>query len=371
MNEIDFSKKYRDVSKIETDYDMWHSLAKTGKPIVMYGMGNGADKILTVFEHYGIEVSDFFASDGFVRHQSFHGKTVMSYDEICQKYEDFIIVTSFGTKLPEVLSNIYLLSEKHELYAPDVPVVGGSEIFDYDFFKRHKQELIDTCNLFSDDISKETFCDVILYKLTGKIEYLRSHTVSTRDVMEGILNCRSYEYTVDLGAYNGDSIQELINYSHSLKKVCAFEPDIKNYKKLIKYAGGEKIQIDAFNCAAWKSIENLTFTSGGNRNSTLTSREGEKTGAKIKTVAGVSLDSIYKGKCDFIKYDVEGAEYEALKGSREIITREHPELLVSMYHKSEDLFKLPLLVHEMGYDKLYLRRYEYIPAWDLNLLAIK
>ena len=73
------------VDEIAVERDMWQTLASANKPIVMYGMGNGADKILAVFAKYGIEVADFFASDGFVRHQLFHGKTVMSYAEICEK----------------------------------------------------------------------------------------------------------------------------------------------------------------------------------------------------------------------------------------------------------------------------------------------
>ncbi len=61
--------------------DLWEYLKGSEKPIVMYGMGNGADKILAVCEKKGITVSDFFASDGFVRGHAFHGKTVLSYDE--------------------------------------------------------------------------------------------------------------------------------------------------------------------------------------------------------------------------------------------------------------------------------------------------
>ena len=74
---------------------------------------------------------------------------------------------------------------------------------------------------------------------------------------------------------------------------------------------------------------------------------------------------------DFIKYDVEGAETEALLGSREIIKTNAPALLVSAYHRSADLFRLPLLVHELdpAY-RLYLRRAPGVPAWDINLFAV-
>ena len=74
---------------------------------------------------------------------------------------------------------------------------------------------------------------------------------------------------------------------------------------------------------------------------------------------------------DYIKYDVEGAETEALLGSRAIIQRDTPALLVSAYHRSADLFRLPLLVHELNPDyKLYLRRMAGVPAWDINLYAV-
>ncbi len=358
------------VNEIEASRDMWQTLKESTKPIVMYGMGNGADKILAVFSEKGIEVSGFFASDGFVRHQQFHGKTVMSYAEICEKYEDFIVVVSFGSRLPEVLSNIYRIDSERELYIPDVPVV-GEEIFDLAFFEKHRDELSSACELLADELSRQTFCDVVMYKLTGKTQYLRRHTVTPNDVMHGVLNSEKYRRCADLGAYNGDSIRELAEYAKSLSRVTAFEPDTKNYRKLRTFAESAPYKISACNCAAWDKEEMLTFTAGANRNSTLIGRVGVKTGAKIKTVAAARLDSLLTGGCDYIKYDVEGAEYEAILGSREVIAREYPDLLVSMYHKSEDMYRLPLLVSELGYGKLYLRRYEYVPAWDLNLLAVK
>ena len=361
--------KIRAVNDIDIDRDMWENLKRSGKPIVMYGMGNGADKIIEVFSRHGIEVADFFASDGFVRHQNFHGKTVMSYAEICEKYDDFCVVVSFGSNRPEVLENVYRIASERELYIPDVPVVGGSEIFDMAFFNAHREELAKVCEMLADDKSKETFCDVIMYKLTGKLEYLRTHTVSPDEVMNGILRAADFSETADLGAYNGDSIRELAVYSAKLRRVTAMEPDTRNFRKLNEYGNICRFTVDAHNCAAWNEDCTLAFTEGGNRNSNVTSPEGIKTGAKIREVSAMKLDSVYTGRCDYIKYDVEGAEYEALMGSRETICRERPKLLVSMYHRSCDLYRLPLLLRELGYSKLYLRRYEYVPAWDLNLLC--
>lgn len=358
------------VDEIAVERDMWQTLASANKPIVMYGMGNGADKILAVFSEKGIEVADFFASDGFVRHKQFHGKTVVSYSEICEKYEDFIVVVSFGTSLLDVLANIYRIDAERELYVPDVPVVGGSEIFDLEYFRCHRDELSEVCELLADDLSRQTFCDVILYRLTGKLEYLRRHVVTPNEVMEGVLNAKDFRETADLGAYNGDSIRELEGYAPELSRVTAFEPDKRTFRKLTAYAETGGMNIEAYNCAAWNEDCVLNFTEGGNRNSTLSSDEGTKTGAKIQPVEAKRLDSVYSGSCDYIKYDVEGSEYEAILGSRDTIEREHPSLLVSLYHRSGDIIRLPKLVRELGYGKLYLRRYEYVPAWDLNLICI-
>jgi hypothetical protein len=74
---------------------------------------------------------------------------------------------------------------------------------------------------------------------------------------------------------------------------------------------------------------------------------------------------------DFIKYDVEGAELEALLGSHETIMRDKPVLLVSAYHRSEDVFSLINYLNEKyPFYKLYLRRLRCVPAWELDIIAI-
>ena len=78
--------------------DVWQYLRGIDRPIVMYGTGNGADRIFSVFDRLGITVSAIFASDGFVRSRTFHGIPVVSYADVLKKYGgDFIIVLAFGS----------------------------------------------------------------------------------------------------------------------------------------------------------------------------------------------------------------------------------------------------------------------------------
>ena len=68
------------------EIDVWQQLAQSEKPVVIYGMGNGAEKIISVLKDYNIEVADIFASDEFVRGHSFLGYKVLKYSDVCKKY---------------------------------------------------------------------------------------------------------------------------------------------------------------------------------------------------------------------------------------------------------------------------------------------
>jgi hypothetical protein len=128
-----------------------------------------------------------------------------------------------------------------------------------------------------------------------------------------------------------------------------------------------RFSLSLHNNAAWNKEETLIFDASGNRNAGV-----NPAAKKTVEVTGVSIDSLVGERIDYIKYDVEGSEREALEGSKRTIERDRPALLVSAYHRSADIFELPLLIHETAPDyKLYLRRYAYVPAWDLNLLAVK
>ena len=123
------------------------------------------------------------------------------------------------------------------------------------------------------------------------------------------------------------------------------------------------------------SSETLYFDASGNRNASFGTNRSETLAdrpVKLREIAAEPLDRVLNGApVDYIKYDVEGAEREALLGSAETIRKYAPTLLVSLYHRNEDLFALPLLVRERfpSYQKFYLRRLSGIPAWDLNLFC--
>lgn len=345
--------------------DVWDSITASEFPVVLYGMGDAADRIADRLAKRGVEVADYFASDGFVRGHTFRGKRVLSYDEVCEKYECFTVVLAFGTRLPDVIARIFSYARKHPLYAPDLPVCGGP-YFDKHFYNARYPEIKRAYGLFADDACRQIYENVIRYKLSGDIACLKA---AESDPMEGwrLLNPARYRRALDGGAYNGDTIRQLLSHAPGLLEIVAAEPDPRTYKKLQSYAADiTSPAIECHNVALWHEQTALPFAPKGSRGSALSLSAAEK------HIAADTIDRLLAGRpVDYIKLDVEGAERNALMGAAGTIAACHPDLLVSLYHRSEDLFRLPLYIaqNHPGY-RLYLRRFPYIPAWDLNLYAV-
>jgi len=342
---------------------LWDHLSETKKPIVLYGMGDGADMIIDILEEKGIPYSDIFASDEFVRGHFFHGKRVLKLSEVEEKYNDFIILMTFAVHDRPTLDRIKLMSEKYEFYSPCVSII-GKEYFTADFLKEHEEEFRKVYELLADRKSKETYLDVLRYKLSGKVKYLFDCEDEKENLYRDILHLTKDEVILDLGAYDGDTIREFLTVTDGeYEKIIAFEPDAKNFKKLNKKTENLE-KIDRYNLGAWDKEETLYFQKKAARGS-----RTEKDGIPVEFR---SVDGTVKDKVTFIKMDIEGAELKALKGAEQTIRENHPKLYVCAYHRDEDMYTLPLKINELCPEyKIYYRHHPYVPAWESNFYAVK
>ncbi len=346
--------------------DIWEQLKVEKRPIVVYGMGNGADKLFDRLSEYGITPTDIFASDGFVRGQSFRGLRVKSFKEIKELYPEFIILVSFASNREDVIDLVLSYDGEYELYAPDMPVAGCDEYFDKDFYNSHYDELVRAYSSLADDTSRYAFASVVRYKLSGKLCYLEG-CYSTRDELYSLLPTEDICDIIDVGAYNGDTLREAKQYFPNLKSAIAIEPDPRTFRRLLKYCNGEEnVAVSAINAAAWSSDSEGKLSASSNRNSSVSATASFE--HRVSDVKLLRIDSL-SASANYIKYDVEGAELEALMGSYETIRNAKPSLLVSLYHRSRDLFSLVnyLREHHPTY-KMYLRRLRCFPAWELDLI---
>ncbi len=350
---------------------LWEELEEKKLPIVLHGMGDGAVKLLDILTERGLKCDAVFASDGFVRHQNFMGYTVKSLSEVEQELGSFTVLTAFATRLENVSQNIRKVACRHPLFAPDINVYGDHrEVFDVSFYNKFYTRLNSAFNMLSDENSRLIYASLINYKLSGKLEHLdRMFALSNKKAYYDYSKIISY---ADLGAYNGDTLREAAEDYQNLKRAVALEPDEKNFKKLLLTAKElSGIDTHCYNSAAWHTNTTLTISEGAGRNSSLNSSKDENLQKKKqKEVNAISLDSIYFDTLSLIKYDVEGSELSALRGSRNTIDRLKPVIRLSIYHNNRDLFTLFEEFADRGY-KMYLnQKCFYIPAWDVELIAV-
>lgn len=338
---------------------LWEHLKHTKKPIVLYGMGNGADKIISVLNAYGIPFCDVFASDGFVRKKLFHSVPISSYAELKEKHKDMVILLCFGSQLPEVIENILRIASEQELYAPEVPVIGDG-LFTKAYYDENKSDFDRVYSHLADDISKKTFENIIKYKISGKINYLTECQVSPDEPYQTFLKL-SNESFIDLGAYNGDTVIDFIQRCPDYKSIVAVEPDARTFKKLENNTNSIKA-LTLLNACVSDKCGKTTFAMKGGRNSVI-SLDGTE-------IDAISVDSL-NVDATFIKMDVEGEEIKAILGAKETILKNKPKMLISAYHRTDDFLTIPKTVLEINPDyKMYLRHFPYLPAWDTNFYFV-
>jgi len=303
-----------------------------------------------------------------VRGHSFRGMRVKSFSEIKSTYTDLVIVLSSASNRSEVIEMLAEMDRGYEMYVPDMPIAGTDEYFDRDFYNSNYNEILFAYDTLEDEMSKNIFAAVINYRLSGKMSYLLD-AGNTKDEIYSLFDSDCIRVMVDAGAYNGDTAKEGIEYFKKLEKIYAVEPDRRNFKKLLRFCEGAQCDVIPINAALYSTCTSGSFMGSANRNSTAVATPSHE--HRDESVELISLDSLLLPAADYLKYDVEGAEYEALVGSKQTILSYRPYILISLYHRSRDIFYLVNYMRkEYPEYKFYLRRPLCIPAWELNLIMI-
>ena len=313
---------------MQEQLSVWELLRRTKKPIVLYGMGNGADKILDWCVENSVQVQGVFASDEFVRGQQFRGFTVERYDALRERLgNELLVVIAFASERPEVLERFAQLAAEQEVVAPHLPLFDEEETVSSGWLKRYEQQLQQVYDSLADEQSRRVFANTLNYKLSGKISYLFDCETQREDDIRTLLQPAQDEVHMDLGAYNGDTIQELGRMTGwQWREVLAVEPDRRNCRKLRLLADelAEKgLTVEVHEAGIWSEQGELGFSDSGGRQSTFI-------GAEKKTVPVTTIDTVAAGRSvTMIKMDVEGAEVQAIAGGRQTIGECKPKLFVA------------------------------------------
>ncbi len=334
----------------------WNYIKESNKPVVIYGTGNGADKVIDNFKEMGTDILGVTASDDFVRGQIYRGFKVKKLSEF---KGEFVLVIAFGTCVDSVMNHIYWLDEKYDLIIPVVPVV-GNEIITDDFIKRNTDKINKAYSLFSEK-SKRIFENVFNFLYSGRLKYLKLATNNKEEIFETFLTLDDNEIYLDLGAYNGDTVEEFLSYTkYKYGEIIAVESNIKNYKKLVVKCENLS-NFSALNNAVSNELKTVYVSNQSGRQSNISDM-----GTEVQTV---TVDEISRGKnISYIKIDVEGEEINAIMGGEKTIKRHKPKLNIALYHRFSDFFEIPNLIYEINPEYQFeIRKHPYIPCWDLNL----
>jgi FkbM family methyltransferase len=188
------------------------------------------------------------------------------------------------------------------------------------------------------------------------------------------------EVYVDCGAYTGDTLQIFLQaVKGEFKHIYTFEPDEKNNIEIVKrikilqqyYLKSLKEAISVINKGVWSSNGVLEFLSAEDNDlGAHLSDAGfnlNRNHAKIK-VEVASVDETTNQDATFIKYEIEGSELEALKGSRKTIENKRPKLMIALYHKPEDILTIPQYIKSLDmHYKIGFRQHDLYKPDATNL----
>lgn len=192
-----------------------------------------------------------------------------------------------------------------------------------------------------------------------------------REIQEG-------DIVVDAGAFTGDFTVYASRKAGPRGHVVAFEPDPNNLRRLNRNLRGELKNVTIIEKGLWSNADTLTFRMG---DSGLTSGTTATASGSISHDISIKVTSLDEElqrlgihHIDVLKMDIEGAEIEALTGSRKTLRESNAYACIATYHiRDGQTTSSPVeqQLHELGYCSfsgfpMHLTTYGWKPGTKLR-----
>ncbi len=165
------------------------------------------------------------------------------------------------------------------------------------------------------------------------------------------------EIFIDCGCYDGTDVDKFAAWcGGDYERILAFEPDMQCYEKIRQRLAGRYHDTQVINGAVGEQRGEVRFKTGIKPGTShIDPVQGEH------TIQMYSIDEVLDGeRATFIKMDIEGSELSALRGGGGTILKYRPKLAICVYHRPEDMWKIPEYVLSLHEDyRLYFRHYNY------------
>lgn len=211
--------------------------------------------------------------------------------------------------------------------------------------------------IWADAESKSIFETNIRLRALGDLTSIPGRPAENTYLPAELIKFSEDDSFLDCGATSGEMLQDLVKKrGENFERFHAVEADNISYPKLEAYREGlpaslrEKLKL--YKCAVGAMRSTVRFAHSG-----LTGSRISDEGLPVECYP---IDDLFADQpLTFIKMDIEGAEFDALKGASKVIQRDRPILAICVYHTQNDIWRIPLFIHGMlAEHKLYLRAYE-------------
>lgn len=211
-------------------------------------------------------------------------------------------------------------------------------------------EILEVYDLLEED-AKETYAELMANRLApGLAEKSYLDLYHPNDYFNGLyFPITAEESFVDCGAYNGDTIRELVKTVGGFNQIYAFEIDDINYNSLNDYVLtlplDARERIKTYHAGVWDKHKEIGY---GNETKSSSASFSILKSSNVQKVNVERLDDILAGMIiTLIKMDIEGAELQALQGGEKIIKTQRPKLAICLYHKIKDFWEIPMYLHSL------------------------
>lgn len=336
--------------EINNKYKEFMSFISEKQNIVLYGAGGMGNITYSMLEKRGCKVCYFIDDDKNKWGTNINGVKIISRKEL-ERQDKFIIIICIP--FPEHVYKELVAEGFKNVY--NFPIMMASRgFYNTSLLLKERNKIYKVYGLLADETSKLVFTNILKHRITMNFNYFNNIISEKQYFPQDLFVLNNNECFVDGGAYDGATILDFINeVNNKYDFIYAFEPDQKNFTELsnkLLYMNNTGIKL--YNTGLYSKTGSIGFCNNGNSSSFI-SQKGE---SSIQVVKGDDIIKNYKPT--YIKLDIEGAEQEAIYGMKNIIIEHHPKLALSIYHKQNDLWDIPLLIHniEKSY-KLYIRHY--------------
>lgn len=333
--------------------------------VIIFGAGDQGFLALKLLKENGVEIYAFCDNDPNKQGTTIKELPVLAPNELKHmEQEVFVIINDSFYK--EKQEQIKQLNMSHiHTFRFDVfnPLFKG---FTKKYVLDHLKMFEKSYQLLEDEESRNVFCGVLNSVLTGDLSYYEEVMTSTQQYfLKNLIPKLENHIFVDIGAYNGDTIEQFLEFTDGkYERIYAFEP-IHSSAELIKENLKGLPNFELYEVAASNKKDKCAYYCNDYGELTMaTTIQSQGANDDIQYFYTDTIDKVINGKrVTFMKMDIEGSELEALQGASETIKTNHPYLAICVYHKKEDFIDIIQYIKQLVPDyKLYLRHHSVTPS---------